>query len=133
MTETEKNQIYVQLGYRIRDAREKAGLTQALLGEILGLSRVSIVNIEKGKQRPPLDTLYRVAVATNARLIDLLPIASITLDEEPQYNEMSTFENQLADFNGTIKDNIKQFILDTRNTTTSHVSSFNRIKSIKNS
>lgn len=134
MTESQKQQLYAELGLRIRDAREKAGLTQVALAELLDFSRVSMVNIEKGKQRPPLDVLYRIALATNANLIDLLPITSITLRGQYQYNCYSNlkFEEQLSNYDSTIKDNIKQFILDTRNSTTSNVFSFNRVKGGKN-
>lgn len=46
-----------EIGLRIRIARKDKSLSQEDLGLLVGLSRVSIVNIEKGKQSPPIHKL----------------------------------------------------------------------------
>lgn len=53
--------FYRFLGSKIASERNRFGITQEKLGEILGLSRVSIVNLEKGKQKPSVYQLYRIA------------------------------------------------------------------------
>ncbi|MFD6988098.1 helix-turn-helix domain-containing protein [Streptomyces sp. NPDC059943] len=57
----------------IRDARKRAGVTQAYLGHQAGLSRGSIANIEAGTQAPPLYRLALIAVALNIQPAELLP------------------------------------------------------------
>lgn len=42
--------FYALFGHAVCKAREKAGLTQAQLAEKIGVSRPSLVNIEKGRQ-----------------------------------------------------------------------------------
>ncbi|MFE9930867.1 helix-turn-helix transcriptional regulator [Streptomyces sp. NPDC005533] len=57
----------------IRDARRRAGVTQAFLGRQAGLSRGSIANIEAGTQAPPLYRLALIAAALNLQPAELLP------------------------------------------------------------
>jgi transcriptional regulator with XRE-family HTH domain len=54
------NDFYVKLGDSIRRRREELRLTQAELGESLGLSRTSVTNIERGRQRLLIDQFQRV-------------------------------------------------------------------------
>lgn len=85
MTHQEVKKLYELLGRRIRDARVRIGLKQESLGELLSLSRTSIVNIEKGRQRPSLHTLYSMAVYLDVDLDILLP----PLDKEMVNSERS--------------------------------------------
>lgn len=48
------------LGTVIREAREKAGLTQSQLSEALGLGDKTILNIENYRGNPKFDSLYRL-------------------------------------------------------------------------
>ncbi|WP_271573830.1 MULTISPECIES: helix-turn-helix transcriptional regulator [unclassified Bradyrhizobium] len=50
----------MKLGDSIRRRREELRLTQAELGESLGLSRTSVTNIERGRQRLLIDQFQRV-------------------------------------------------------------------------
>ncbi|MCL6635256.1 MAG: helix-turn-helix domain-containing protein [Peptococcaceae bacterium] len=54
------------IGKRIREARKKAGLTQAALGKKSGLATSTICDIEKGRIKPSLDSLERIAAALGA-------------------------------------------------------------------
>lgn len=65
--------IYRPFGRRLREARERAGLTQGQLGEAVGLSRTSITNIEYGRQGIPLHALYALAQSLNIEPVELLP------------------------------------------------------------
>ena len=48
-------------------------MTQERLGTLVGLSRTSITNIEKGRQHVPLHQLYRIADALDVTPTMLLP------------------------------------------------------------
>jgi len=67
----EEELFYKLLGSKITSERNRFGITQEKLGEILGLSRVSIVNLEKGKQKPSVYQLYRIANKFNISLDSL--------------------------------------------------------------
>jgi transcriptional regulator with XRE-family HTH domain len=65
--------FYEKLGGRIAEARKRARLTQVRLAELLGLSRTSVVNIERGRQPLAAHSLVAVADALGASVVDLLP------------------------------------------------------------
>jgi transcriptional regulator with XRE-family HTH domain len=65
--------LYVQIGKQIRDRRRKKGITQERLAELASLTRTSITNIEKGRQKLPIHTLYALANALGAEATELLP------------------------------------------------------------
>lgn len=55
--------IEMVIGKRIREARKTLGLTQAALGKKSGLATSTICDIEKGRSKPSLDSLERIATA----------------------------------------------------------------------
>jgi transcriptional regulator with XRE-family HTH domain len=55
--------IYNRIGLNIRNARNVAGLTQEELASAVGLSRTSINNIEKARQKLLVHTLFEIAEA----------------------------------------------------------------------
>lgn len=65
--------LYQLVGERIRDARNRASLSQAKLAEKLQMSRTSVVNIEAGRQRLPLHVLWQVAEELGTEAALLLP------------------------------------------------------------
>ncbi len=65
MTEQEESLLYTQLGYRIKDLRESAQIKQGAFAQLFGLSRASIVNIEKGRQRPTILFLWQISKILN--------------------------------------------------------------------
>ena len=67
------DELYSEVGKRIREAREKRGLTQADLASAIALTRSSITNIEQGRQRLLLHTLCEVAVALHEEPHNLVP------------------------------------------------------------
>jgi len=52
--------FYRRLGEIIKRARVEFGVSQEIVAEALGLSRVSIVNIEKGRQKIQIHTLIEI-------------------------------------------------------------------------
>ena len=69
----EKNEIYFKVGDLVREAREAARLTQAELGDHIGLTRASVTNIEKARQKVQLHTLYAIADVLEISVHSLLP------------------------------------------------------------
>jgi transcriptional regulator with XRE-family HTH domain len=55
--------VYEDLGRNIRRARLHAGLTQEQLGRAVGLARTSVNNIEHGRQKVLVHTLFELASA----------------------------------------------------------------------
>src|ERR1700691_6283893 len=72
---TEPIDLYREVGRKIREARARSGkkLSQAKLASLLGVSRVSMVNIEAGRQHAPLHLLWRVAEELGTDLALLIP------------------------------------------------------------
>ncbi len=65
--------LYQEVGRRLREARQAAGLTQSGLAERVALSRTSITNIEQGRQRLTLDGLMRLAAVVGVAPGQLIP------------------------------------------------------------
>lgn len=63
----------LDIGRRIRDAREWANLTQEQLAERLGAERRTVVRIELGVTSPPLDRILHIARALGVPPSDLMP------------------------------------------------------------
>ena len=76
------DRLHRALGAQIRSLREDAGDSQGDLAGALGLSRTSVVNMEAGRQRPPLVTLYRIAKRYRTNVPALLPSLSDIDDSE---------------------------------------------------
>ena len=69
----DKDAVWGQLGENIANARAKQNLSQEQLSKMVHLSRTSIVNLEMGNQRCPLDTLYDIASCLGVSIQEILP------------------------------------------------------------
>ena len=56
----EKKEINIQIGSAIRDARERAGLTQEQFGELVSLGTKNVSDIERGVAGITVSTLKRI-------------------------------------------------------------------------
>lgn len=56
----------------IKEAREKAGLSQVQLAKTIGKSRQQICNWESGLRNPKLESLKLIAKACNISISELL-------------------------------------------------------------
>lgn len=65
--------LYRVVASRVRTLRVQKNFTQADVAEALGVSRTSMTNLEKGRQRMPLDKLYILAYMLDVSVYDLLP------------------------------------------------------------
>lgn len=60
-------------GTRIKQIRSEKHIPQKTLGYKLGLSRTSIANIESGRHKILLDTLWRIASILKVDIVELIP------------------------------------------------------------
>lgn len=74
MQDFDKQEFYLQIGKRIKKERSISGINQEALGKKVGISRVSVVNIEKGKQMPPVHVIWKIAAALDTTVDRLFPI-----------------------------------------------------------
>ena len=58
---------------RIRELRQELGLSQEALGNRIGVTKVTISDLERGKMRLDVDYMRRIAHALDVELADLLP------------------------------------------------------------
>lgn len=65
-------------GARVREIRQKRGMTQVELGERLGFQQNRVSEIENGSRSPTLVTILRLAVALQCKPSALL----VAFDEE---------------------------------------------------
>jgi transcriptional regulator with XRE-family HTH domain len=72
MSHTPPPEVYKLVGQRIRAAREKRGLSQEKLAERVDLTRTSITNIEKGRQKLLVHTLVLISDALAVPVVDLI-------------------------------------------------------------
>lgn len=79
--------FYLELGRRIRGARLDSKLTQEQLADVLGLTRTSITNIEKGKQKILAHTLVELAGKLKVSINDLIP-AALQKPEGPRIDKL---------------------------------------------
>ena len=71
--EREKSTM-ICLGSRIRQARDRAGLTQEQLAERIGVSRTAIARYESGEIEPKLHNLAAIAEALDVSCDELLGV-----------------------------------------------------------
>ena len=101
-------QFNVRLGEKIRNLRREAGLVQAQLAQMVGLSRASVTNIEAGTQAPPPYRLALIADALRVHAADLVPMLAEVADPElpPRFADAFASVTAKADKqtrNGTLR------------------------------
>lgn len=56
---------------RIAEQRKKAGITQEVLARMVGVSRITIVNLENMRFAPTLNLAYKISVCLDCKITDL--------------------------------------------------------------
>jgi transcriptional regulator with XRE-family HTH domain len=74
--------FYEEFGRRVREAREKAGLTQKAVAERLRITRSSVANIEAGRHRILIHQAVDLADALGVSVDELLPTRLPLIDDE---------------------------------------------------
>lgn len=88
----EKKPINIEVGLRIKERREAAGLTQETLAEMVGLGVKHISAIERGAIGVSLPTLKRVCTVLSVSADDLLfdaPDAAAQSEQERTIHQVS--------------------------------------------
>jgi transcriptional regulator with XRE-family HTH domain len=73
LTNEKVTAFYQDVGNLIRTFRKLKDINQESLAEQLGISRISLVNIENGKQRVPLHVLIEVTNILKIPLKEVIP------------------------------------------------------------
>ena len=60
--------VLQQLGERLRELRDQAGVSQEQLANEIGIDRTYISGIERGKRNPSIQSVYRIAKGLNISL-----------------------------------------------------------------
>ena len=90
--------VYRELGRSIRRHRTAAGVTQARLAAMAGISRASVANIEAGRQQVLVHHLYAIADALMlGSPAQLLPEASVSRVDQDDLPEIPVPEDGLTD------------------------------------
>lgn len=74
MTDKNKLEFYLLLGKQLTAFRKAKDLSQAQVAKIIGMSRVSMVNIEKGRQTPPIHILWVLSKLYEVSLDELISL-----------------------------------------------------------
>ena len=85
--------LYDIVGKNVKKFRYKMHLSQLQLSLNIGISRISIVNIEKGKQHPSLYLISKIADCLAVNLHELIPAEiinpNISSSNTPQNKEVT--------------------------------------------
>lgn len=92
--------FYTDIGENIKNYRSRLGYSQDDLAKFLELTRTSVVNIEKGRQRSPVHTLAEIANFLKVSVEDLLPAK----DEKEQIDFLKTVDENITLIESKFKD-----------------------------
>ena len=70
--------LYIQFGGRVLELRKLKKLSQSELGRRAELSRATIATIESGRQSVSLEQVYKICLALETELSELLPSLSLS-------------------------------------------------------
>lgn len=70
-------------GLRLKEVRERIGMSQYRLAKVSGISQSTISDIENGKMSPSVDTMYRLCSALGVTLSEFFS------DEQPSSDRIS--------------------------------------------
>ena len=68
--------MQVRFGERLREIRQKKGISQEALAHLAGLHRTYVSGVERGERNISLLNIERLAVALDVAMSDLMPSAA---------------------------------------------------------
>jgi transcriptional regulator with XRE-family HTH domain len=86
----DQESLYAEIGRKIRKKRDALGMTQQQLSSLVGLTRTSITNIERGTQKLLVHTLIDFA-----RALQTSPAWFLNNEGQIASNEQETFNDLL--------------------------------------
>ncbi len=63
----------MRFGLRLREVREKVGISQEKLAELAGLHRTYVSSVERGKRNISLQNIEKLALALGTSMAVLMP------------------------------------------------------------
>lgn len=117
----DEDRLYRLVGGRLRTIRERKRprMSQQTLADRVDMTRASIVNVEAGRQRPPLHVLWLIAETLEVTLVDLLPTREeFAVAGEPVTLDEATVNQIVEAANGDAKtrDRLSDFISRAKST-----------------
>ncbi len=82
-------------GKRLKELRKDRGLTQQQLGDMVGVTKVSICCYENGTRTPTLETLVDLADALNVKITSLLAIDYFAVAEEDEIKTLNVARDEI--------------------------------------
>ncbi|OMD43038.1 helix-turn-helix domain-containing protein [Paenibacillus odorifer] len=104
---------YIELGTKIRTERNRIGLTQGKLSELVGISESYLGHIERGDRKLSVETLISLASVLNVT-VDSLLYEEISGKSDIYFNQFKHLTKRLAPKQ-------KQIVLDVVKTLTTHL------------
>ncbi|MEK4205007.1 MULTISPECIES: helix-turn-helix domain-containing protein [Paenibacillus] len=104
---------YIELGLKVRTERNRIGLTQEKLSELVGISESYLGHIGRGDRKLSVETLISLASVLNVT-IDSLLYEEINGESDIYINQFKHLTNKLAPKQ-------KQIVIDVVKTLTSHL------------
>lgn len=86
--------MYV-FGKRLKEIRKQFHITQQQLGDMVGVTKVSICCYENGTRTPTLETLIDLADSLNVHLNYLLGVDALAIDEENKNNTLNIAKDEI--------------------------------------
>jgi transcriptional regulator with XRE-family HTH domain len=102
--------LYEELGASIKKLRKERKFKQAPFAELLKISRASLVNIELGRQHPPLHNLYEIARLLGVSVKDLLPDLVENNLEEPIDQKFEKLIEETSKGDSIMQEKLLEFV-----------------------
>lgn len=84
-TTTLENTVYKLIGTKLKKLRLEKDLTQDDIAQIIGSSKASIANYEKGDQAIYISDIYKIAFHFNIDILELLPRIDDIKNQFPEF------------------------------------------------
>ena len=97
--------VPTDLGKKIRQARQKAGLSQRELGRKIGLSDKTVSAYELNRATPPISKLKKIAEATNVSLNNLIGVEKIKFEDQ---KDITVLTKEIKDLRRTLKELVEK-------------------------
>jgi len=81
---------------RLKESRKQSGLTQQELGDLIGVTKVSVCCYEKGTRTPTLDTLIDLANALNVDFTYLIGSDTYVVADDDEMYGMNLAKDEIA-------------------------------------
>jgi len=69
-----KEELFITIGNRIKELRESKNISLQDLCDLCDFEKPNLVRIEKGRTNPTLWTLFKISLALNMELKDIVDI-----------------------------------------------------------